>query len=238
MKTNKRKFLIIALLIVFIFLIIYACYKLIPLLSALKEPENQLKFKNYIKSLSWTGWIAVLLIQILQIFIAFIPGEIVELLSGVLYGALGGLFLCLLGLIIGTILIYYTVKLFANKYIIKYREKLKTYSFLNDPKKINTYFFVLFLIPGIPKDIFLYLAPFLPIKFLSFLIISSIARIPTILSSTIVGKSLLDGNYITSIIIFSIFAVLGIIGILFYDKIISLFTKKNKKTNSEDTLEN
>lgn len=238
MKTNKRKFLTIALLIVFIFLIIYACYKLIPLLSALKEPENQLKFKNYIKSLSWTGWIAVLLIQILQIFIAFIPGEIVELLSGVLYGALGGLFLCLLGLIIGTILIYYTVKLFANKYIIKYREKLKTYSFLNDPKKINTYFFVLFLIPGIPKDIFLYLAPFLPIKFLSFLIISSIARIPTILSSTIVGKSLLDGNYITSIIIFSIFAVLGIIGILFYDKIISLFTKKNKKTNSEDTLEN
>ena len=128
------------------------------------------------------------------------------------------------------------MKLFANNYVIKYKEKLKTYNFLNNPKKIHIYFFILFLIPGLPKDIFLYLVPFLPIKFTSFLIISSIARIPSILSSTIVGKSLIDGNYLTSFIVFGIFAVLGVIGILFNDKIIKLFTKKS--TNNENRLEN
>ena len=238
MKNSKRKnFLLISLLIIFLVIVIYVCYKLLPLIISLKEEENQQRFKNYIERLGWKGWLTVLAIQVLQIFIAFIPGEIVELLSGILYGALGGLIICLLGIIIGSILIYYTMKLFANKHIVKYKEKLKNYSFLNNPKKINIYLFLLFLIPGLPKDIFIYLAPFLPIKFVTFLIVSTIARIPSILSSTIVGGALIEGNYLTSIIIFSIFLILGIIGILFNDKIISLFSKNNKKINN-NKLEN
>lgn len=237
MKNNK-KFLIITLSIFLVILTIYICYKLFPLLTALKEPESQEKFKNHIQNLGWKGWFTVLTIQVLQIFIAIIPGEIVEILSGVLYGALGGLFICLVGLIIGSTSIYFTVKFFANKYILKYKEKLKNYSFLNNPKKINIYIFILFLIPGLPKDIFIYLIPFLPIKFATFLLISSIARIPSILSSTIVGGSLIKGNYITSVIVFIIFLVLGVLGILFNDKIISLFSKKDKIINNNDTLEN
>jgi len=238
MNSKKKSVLIILLLTLFVSLTLYACYKLIPLLISLKDPQNQEKFKQHIENLGIFGWIAVLVIQVLQIFIAFIPGEIVELLAGVLYGPIGGLFLCLLGCAIGSLLIYYTLKLFANKYIIKYKEKLKTYSFLNNPKKIHIYLFLLFFIPGIPKDIFIYLVPFLPIKFVSFLIISSIARIPTILSSTIVGSSLVNGNYLTSIIIFGIFAILGTLGILFHDKIIALFSKNNKNNNDDNALEN
>jgi len=224
--SNKNKYLIVCLSVIFILLTIYACYKLIPLFIALKEPANQESFKEYIENLGWMGWITILTIQVLQIFIAFIPGEIVELLAGILYGPLGGLLICLLGILIGSILIYYTMKLFANKYIVKYKEKLKTYSFLSDPKKIHIYLFILFLIPGLPKDIFIYLVPFLPIKFYSFLIVSLIARIPSVLSSTIVGSSLVEGNYLTSIIIFSIFLVLGVLGILFQDKIFSSFKRK------------
>jgi uncharacterized membrane protein YdjX (TVP38/TMEM64 family) len=237
-RNNKKTILIIFLSIVFLILITYACYKIIPLFISLKEPKNQEKFKNYIKGLGWKGWITVLTIQVLQTFIAFIPGEIVEVLCGILYGSIGGLLTCLFGMIIGSILIYYTMKLFANKSIIKYREKLKTYNFLKDPKKVSLYLFILFFIPGLPKDIFIYLVPFLPIKFITFLIISSIARIPSILSSTIIGDSLVKGNYITSIIIFIVFAILGVLSILFNDKIIALFSKNNKKTNNSDKLEN
>ena len=238
MKNKKNKILIIFLSIILLLLTTYICYKLLPLMSKLKDPENQEKFKDYIQNLGLKGWFALLAIQVLQIFIAFIPGEIIEVLSGILYGSIGGLLTCLLGILIGSILIYYTIKLFANKYIIKYREKLKTYSFLNNPKKIIIYFFILFLIPGLPKDIFIYLVPFLPIKFITFLIVSLIARIPSILSSTIIGTSLIEGNYLLSIIIFAVFAILGITGILFNDKIIALFSKNNKKINNNDTLEN
>jgi len=238
MKKNK-KFLIILLSIIFLSITIYICYKLIPLLISLQKAENQEKFKDYIQDMGWKGWLAFLVIQILQIFIAFIPGEIVEILAGILYGPIGGLFICLLGIVLGSLLIYYTVKMFANKYIPKLRDKLKTYSFLNNPKKIHIYLFIIFLIPGTPKDIFIYLIPFLPIKFIDYLIISSIARTPSILSSTIIGDSFVKGNYLTSIIVFSVFFILGLLGILFREKIIGLFKKNHKdELNNNDTLEN
>ena len=237
---NKRKLLIIILSTIVFFLTLYICYKLVPLLTSLKEPERQEKFKNYIENMGIFGWLAVLTIQILQIFIAFIPGEIVEILAGILYGALGGLLICLLGVLLGSILIYYLIKLFVNKHLEIYKEKLKTYSFLKNPKKIHIYLFLIILIPGIPKDIFIYLVPFLPIKFSSFLIISIIARIPSILSSTIVGNSLVKGNYLLSIIILAIFATIGILAIISHDKIIGLFKKNSHQelNNTNNTIEN
>ena len=76
------------------------------------------------------------------------------------------------------------VKLFAKKYMIKLQEKLKQYDFLNNKKKVAIYLFIIYLIPGIPKDIITYLVPFLPIGFLPFIAVTSIARIPSIISST------------------------------------------------------
>lgn len=237
MKSKAKKTIILFLCLFLAILITYTCYKLVLLFISLKDPLKQEKFKTYIANLGWKGWIALLIIQILQIFIAFIPGEIIELLSGILYGAVGGLLICLLGIIIGSTLIYCAMKLLANKYISKYKEKLQNYNFLKNKKKTNIYLFTLFFIPGIPKDILIYFAPFLPISFPLFLLISSIARIPSILSSTIIGDSLIQGNYILSIVIFVIFAILGILGILFSDKIISIFNKKNKISNNENIVE-
>lgn len=239
MKNKKKSILIITVAVIITLLTAYICYKFVPLLSSLNNPEKQEEFKNFIEGLGWKGWLIMLGIQVLQIFVAFIPGEVVEILSGLLYGPFFGLIICLIGIAIGTILIYYTVKLFANKYVEKLKDKLQTYSFLNNPKKIHLYFFILFLIPGIPKDIFIYLVPFLPIKLSTFILVSCFARIPSILSSNIVGSSLASGNYLVSIIVFSVFAILGIIVILFNDKIMSAFKKDHdKELNNIDNVEN
>ena len=240
MKNKRNKLLIIILSCILCILAICFCFKTAPFLSSLNNEEYQIKLEQYIIDKGWKGWAILLVVQVLQIFIAFIPGEIVEIVAGLLYGPISGLFICLLGLLIGSILIYYAVKLFANKYLEIYKSKLKTYSFLNNPQKIYLYLFILFLIPGIPKDIFIYLAPFLPIEFVSFLIISMFARIPSILSSTIIGNSLMEGNYLISIIIFLAFAIIGILGILFKDKLMSLFKKHDKSdaNNINHNMEN
>lgn len=233
MSKTKRNIFIFFLSISLLIIISYFLYKSLPLLSSLKNSETQKKLENYITAQGWKGWGILLLIQVLQIFIAFLPGEVVEIVAGLLYGPIGGLFICLLGILIGSLLIYYTIKLFAKNNLNKYKSKLQTYSFLNNPKKVHFYLFILFLLPGIPKDIFIYIAPFLPIEFTSFLIISLFARIPSILSSTIIGNSLMEGNYLTSIIIFVVFAIIGIIAILFKEKLFYLFKKhEDKSTNN------
>ena len=112
MKISKKRIIVILLSIVSLTFIALASLKLIPFFISLKDPKKQEIFKTYIINLRWKGWLTILVIQILQIFIAFIPGEIVELLSVMIYGSLGGLLICLLGILIGSILIYYTINIF------------------------------------------------------------------------------------------------------------------------------
>ena len=182
----------------------------------------------------------ILFIQILQVFIAFIPGEIVELIAGLLYGTWGGLAICLLGNLIASFLIYLVIKTFAKKYMIKFQEKLKHYSFLNNRKKVAIYLFVIYLIPGIPKDIITYLVPFLPINFLAFIIVTSIARIPSIISSTYSSNSFLNNNYTIAIVMIVIFALLAVVGFIFKDKIVAALKKDSAKenNNTDNTIDN
>ena len=214
--------------VILLIITVFACIKLFPFIISLTKEENRIAFENYISNLGFKGILIVLLIQILQIFVAIIPGEIVEILAGLLYGPWGGLAICLIGNIIASTLIYLVVKFLAKNATEKLKDKLKQYSFLNNKNKIAIYLFILYLIPGIPKDIITYLVPFLPINFGTFLIITSIARIPSIVSSTYSSYSLLNNNYTIAIITIVVFTILATIGFVFKDKIMAYLKKNNE----------
>jgi len=48
-------------------------------------------------------------------------------------------------------------------------------------------FFLLFLVPGIPKDILCYVAGVSPIRYPFFIIASTLGRLPGIVASTVIG---------------------------------------------------
>ena len=82
--------------------------------------------------------------------------------------------------------------------------------------------FVLFLIPGMPKDVFTYLIPLTNMRMRAFLVFSTVGRIPGVIISTYAAAGLAEGDITTSLIIFGIAAVLMILGIIFRDKIMSV----------------
>lgn len=238
-KNSQKKILTIIFLAIIAILVVAVCIKLIPFITSLQDEATRIAFENYIDSIGIWGILLMIVIQILQVFIAFIPGEIVELVAGFLYGTWGGLAICLIGNVIGSLLIYLIVTTFAKQYMIKYKEKLKQYSFLNNKKKVAIYLFIIYLIPGIPKDIITYLAPFLPINFIAFIIVTSIARIPSIISSTYSSTSFLNNNYTIAIIMIIIFALLAVLGFIFKDKILLALKKDHEKEeNSDNTPDN
>ena len=87
---------------------------------------------------------------------------------------------------------------------------------------------ILFFIPGTPKDILTYLCPFTKIKPLHYFILSTFARIPSIVSSTLVGDTLADGSMWTAAIIFVATGVLGLIGITLNKIIINKHNRQNR----------
>lgn len=233
---NKKRAIIIAICTIFsISLLTVLCIKFMPFIFSLKNPDIRSSFEEEIKELGIWGILIVILIQTLQVLIAFIPGEIIELISGLLYGTWGGLLVCLIGNFIGSFFIYLIVKFLSKSKRPILQEKFKQYNFLNNKRKVALYLFVIYLIPGLPKDIITYFVPFLPINFLLFITVTSIARIPSIISSTYSSVSFLDNNYKSLILLTVIVSLIAIIGFIFKDKIINILKKDNDQDNANNS---
>ena len=187
---------------------------------------SQEDFRDYIQSFGVLGWLVLLGIQVLQVFIALIPGELVESAAGFAFGPLVGTLICYLGIAIATVSVFLLTRKIGIKLVEVFvsREKINQLRFLNTEAKRNTLFFLLFFIPGTPKDLFTYFAGLTDIKLGTFLAISLVARIPSVLSSTFGGHMLGEGKYTGAILLYGITGLVSVLGMLLYRQILR---KKN-----------
>lgn len=163
----------------------------------------------------------MILIVTLQIFIAFIPGEPIELAAGYMFGSVWGTIICLIGSFLGTIVVYYLVKTFGSKVInlMFKKEQIKKVEGLFEKKKNLMWIFILFLIPGTPKDVMTYLVSLTNIKLYRWLIVTTIGRIPSIITSTFITGSIREQNYLMAIIVGVITVFLVVFGFFYYKKL-------------------
>ena len=89
---------------------------------------------------------------------------------------------------------------------------MKKFRFLQDEKKLEFWVFFLFLIPGIPKDMLTYIIPLTPMQGKQFILLATLARLPALAASVLVGDSLAEGRYRMCVIICAVIAVLVFAG--------------------------
>lgn len=218
MKKKKIvNFIVLAMVIaIFVLAIIY----LAPIMKDISTKEGQIAFKEKIESLGILGFLMLFGLELAQIFFVVIPGEPLEVLAGMCYGILGGTIFITASVFIITVLIFFTVKKFGKKFVEESFgkekiDKIENSKILKNPKKIEIIMTILFFIPGTPKDLLVYIGGLLPIKPLRFILISTFARFPSVISSTIAGAGLVTGNIKVSIISYAVtFAITAIILIL------------------------
>lgn len=211
----------INLIKIFVFLMtfglfVFLCIYFAEFFINLRHLEARQALRSDISAMGKNGVFFMFGIQFIQVFIAFLPTEPVELLLGMAYGTWGGLFIGLVGVFIGTIFSYYIAKWvgvpFFKLFIKKnYFEKIE---FLEDERKTAISVFVAYLMVGTPSDVLTYLGPTLKIKPWKFIVLSTLARIPKIVTSTFVGHHLVEGNMILSISVFIGTGVLSIIAVM------------------------
>jgi len=219
-KSSKVFWIIVCVL--FIVVITLLTIKLFPYMMLLTKQENQLIFKEWIDSLGKKGLLVVLLIQLLQVIFAFIPGEPVEVVAGMLYGTLGGLIVCEIGILLGTLLIYYTVKKLGRRVVKLFvsEEDFQKYHFLHNTKQLEMVTFLLFFIPGTPKDALTYLIPLTPMRPERFFAIALFARIPSVISSTFAGANFSEGNYWIMALTFLLIGAVGLVGVYYHKNLL------------------
>ena len=226
---KKIKILKIITLISIIILLIAGTIYMEPILKQLNTKDGQLKFKEKVQNTGNIGILILFGLEVAQILLAILPGEPIEVLAGICFGPLWGIFITLSVFII-TCIIYFFVKKYGKKFIYEFFSKEKLSKIENsklfkDEKKIEIVMIILFLIPGSPKDLLIYIGGLLPIKSTRFILISTILRLPSIISSTIAGDKIIDGQWKLGILAYFITFIITFIIIYILNKI-----DKNKVT--------
>jgi len=238
MKNKKKvKFIKITLLIFAIIAFVSIFAYLFPVMKNLTTHEGQLAFKEKVQSSGIYGFLALLGLQFAQIFLVIFPGEPLEILAGMCYGAVWGTIFTFFCVALTTTILFWTVRKYGKKFIYnsfdKSRiDKIEKSKIFQNPNKIEIILALCFAITGAPKDILVYIGGLLPIKPLRFILIATFCRFPSIVSSTIVGEYFSEGNWKVSIIVYGITFAITILTLA----IIKIFDKDKLTERALDEL--
>jgi len=234
---KKKKIINIAIMAIVIIIFISAIIYLAPVMKNISTKEGQIQFKEKIDNLGITGLLILFLLELAQIFFVVIPGEPLEILAGMCYGNIGGTIFITVSVFITTTIIFFLVKKYGKKLIYESFkkekiDKIENSKIFRNPRKVEQIVILLFLIPGTPKDLLVYIGGLLPIKPLRFILISTFARFPSVISSTIAGSSLANGDIKIAIISYVITFILTAIVLI----IVNIFDKNKETKEALDIL--
>lgn len=186
-----------------------------PLIRFVREPE---RFQAWVDAQGVRAPLLFVGMVVLQIVVAIIPGEPLEIAAGYAFGALEGTLLCLIGALVGRVAVFLLVRRFGVRAVEVFfpLEKVQSLRFLQNEKKLTFWVFFLFFLPGTPKDVLCYIVGLTKLPLRSWIIISTIAPIPSIITSTIGGDALGMGNYAFAALVFGITIVISSLGLLAY----------------------
>ncbi len=228
-KLTKQQIALLVVIAVVVLAVIGAVIYFWPYISSLQEEENQKIFQDWVRSFGPWGIIILLVIQVLQIILFFIPGEVIEFSSGLLYGIFGGYLICITGQILAILLTYFLVRIFGKALVDKMVDKETMNKVEERHTRAEVLLFFCLLIPGIPKDVFNFVAPYCKVPMWKYIVITLIARFPTVFSSILMGAAILNGEFNLSLVVLIVSATIGICGIIFNKQIVKMIDNINDK---------
>ena len=196
-----------------------------PMIRFASDPE---KFRQWVDGHGVWGMLAYMGMVAVQVLAALIPGEPLEIAGGYAFGAVKGTFLCLLAASLGSTAVICLVRRYGMRLVEVFfpAEKLRSLRFLRSSPKRNLLFMLIFMLPGTPKDLLCYYAGLTDIKLPALLLICSLGRLPSIITSTAGGDALGTKSYLFAVVIFAVTFVISAAGLMFYNRLCRRHEKK------------
>lgn len=230
-KEMRRKrilaiFLLIAIFGVVITLSVLICKPM------LEMAENPAEFRAYMHDKKPWSIVMFMTCMFLQVVAAVIPGGPFEVAAGYAFGTVLGSIIADIAMTIGSVFVFLMVKRFGMRFVELFvtKEQLDQVKFLKHSPKRDLITFILFLIPGTPKDIITYFIGFTDMKWYVWVAIAFFGRFPAIFLSAVGGSALNNGNYVRLFIIGALIIVTFLVGSISY----YFWHKKHAKAHKAD----
>lgn len=219
MEEKHRKAIWLAAMVIFLsFCAAVGWFIGIPMVRLAEDPEA---FRLWVEQFGFLGKLAFIAMVVVQVLVALIPGEPLELAAGYAFGALEGSILSMAGILLGSWLVFLLVRRFGVKLVEVFfsHKEIKQLNFLKNPEKTKVIAFLLMMIPGTPKDFLSYFAGLTQMTTVQWLTIVGIARIPSLITSTVTGAAAGEENYILAAVMLCLTLIISGIGLLYYRKL-------------------
>lgn len=216
MTEKQKKWVFAAAFVVFVvFCVLTGWLVGVPMVEFANDPE---RFREWVDASGIWGRVLFVGMVVLQVVVAFIPGEPVELAAGYAFGFWEGSALTMAGFLLGSWLVFALVRKFGVKLVevFFHKNKIAELRFLQNPRKAKVIAFLLMLIPGTPKDFLSYFAGLTPLTLSQWLRIVALARIPSLVTSSLTGAAAGEENYLLSGVMLAVTLIISISGILYY----------------------
>lgn len=193
------------------------------------------KMEAFMSRRPYVGRVVYILMSFLQVVIALIPGEPVEIAGGYVFGAVEGTILYLLGATAGSLLVFSVVRRFGSGLLEIFfsKENIKGLRFLQHSRRRNILLSLIFILPGTPKDLLCYFAGLTDISFKVWFWVCSVGRLPSIITSMLGGDALETRSYVDAIVVFVVTILVSIVGMLIYKGICRWHDRKQERIPGE-----
>ena len=223
-------------LIAFLALVVVIVVLVWPMITDAFEEGGVERLVERLQNAGPVGVFILLGMQFLQIIVAFIPGEVVQLAAGLMYGPIAGSLIILVGCLFSAAIIYKLVHALGAPFVqgMVSTEHLEKFRRFEQSGKLDTVVFILFLIPAMPKDVFTYLVPLTDMDMKRFLMLTTIGRIPGVVASTYIASAWADGNVVGSVVVGVVVLLIALCAFLFRDKIMNMDFLHRKHAGGEN----
>jgi len=164
----------------------------------IENAKNPVYMREFLSGFGNAGFLVYILIQTIQAIVLVFPGDLFSICGGFIYGIPLGFSLTFLGLMLGTVIVFYTSRFFGYNLISSFisKEKIEKMSAILNSTKGTIGMFIIFIIPFLPKDIMIYIAGLTPVKAYKLFIIYGLSRIPGTLVWVSVGANTYEKDYL------------------------------------------
>lgn len=176
------------------------------------------RFRAWVDEAGWMSRAVFVLANMAQVVFAFLPGEPLELGAGYAFGFWEGTLWCLVASALGTAAVMALVRTFGVRIVSLFfsPDKITSMRWLRDSRRFELLLFLCFLIPGTPKDLLTYVAGLGSSSIGRIVAITTVGRIPSIVSSTLAAGAFGDGNYAGAALVAAITVALATAGVVAY----------------------
>lgn len=217
-ETLRKRLWLCALGVFVLFCTVIGWFVGIPMIRLAEDPE---RFRIWVDASGIWGRLSFVAMVVLQVIVALIPGEPLELAAGYAFGAAEGTILSMAGILLGSWIVFLLVRRFGIKLVQVFfsDREIKNLRFLQDSRKTKVIAFLLMLIPGTPKDFLSYFAGLTKLTTAQWLSIVAIARIPSLLTSTITGAAAGEKDYCFAAVMTVVTLIISAAGLLYYRRL-------------------